>query len=388
MNIKSYSTILTEICDFFDSLITPKKITRSNSNVIYLIFKATAKGLEVINNVCVALSNKFIPESCEAEDLDSVGSLVGTVRKQGNGTGLRIICVNTNNYDETLLQGSYTYTTDEVTFTFTLLQDTTIVANGTKNFLAVTDTIGSYPVEAQTDIEIGSTVEIHSGLKWNCLDNSNLLGGKAETSEEFRKRIVTDTERQNAIVELEEAIRSLPYILDCKIKFNSGESDLVYDGLTIPSHTMAVFAVGDIRNSLAEVVASYTLVPTVNGADSITTHYYNSVFASGEYTVYFIPFKPVDYSLNITFRYNSTYTSEDACKAKITQNLYLGLNNEIHKDTVREKDIYAVLNNIDITGCEILGCNIIYNGEEVDYIDIPVSRVPNLTGVTYTVESI
>lgn len=387
MNIKTYSTILTEICDFFDSLITPKKITRSNSNVIYLMFKAIAKGFEVVNNVCVALSNKFIPESCEAEDLDSVGALVGTVRKKGNGTGLRIVCINTNNYAETLLQGSYSYKTDDATFVFTLLQDVEIVANGSKNFLAMTEVIGSYPVEAQSDLVIESTVEIPTGLNWNCLDNSNLLGGKAETDEEFRKRIVTDTSRQNAIVELEAALRSLPYILDCKIKFNSEITSITYDGLTVPPFSMAIFASGDIRNSLAEIVASYVMIPTVYDTDAIVTYFQNTAFVSGQYPVYFIPFKPIAYSVQVTFRYDAVYTSEAECKSIITSKLLTALNTELHLDTLREKDIYAILNNIDITGCEILGCNIIYNGEEVDYIDIPVSRVPNLTNVTYVTES-
>lgn len=389
MNIKSYGTILTELCDNFDTLISPEKIARGNSNVIYLIFKAVAKGLEIINNVCVALSNKFIPESCESSDLDSVGALVGTVRKQGNGSGLRIVCFNSNDYDETLAQGSYIYTSDEgAVFTFTLLSPSVIEARKAKTYLAVTDEIGSFHVSEQTDISIDSTATIPTGLEWSCLDNSNLLGGNAETDAEFRKRIVTDTKRQNVIVELEEAIKVLPYILDCKIKFNSDASPITYDGLTIPPYTMAIFASGDIRNSLAEVVASYTFIPTVESEDSIETQYQNTVFASGSYSVYFIPFKTKEYSLQISFRYNSIYISENECKTQISRALYTALNSNLHKDLLREKDIYDVLNTLEITGCEILGCNIIYGGEPVDYIEIPVSRVAELADITYVVENI
>lgn len=389
MNIKSYGTILTELCDNFDELISPEKLARDNSNVIYLIFKAVAKGLEIINNVCVALSNKFIPERCTASDLDSVGALVGTVRRQGNGSGLRITCFNSNDYNETLAQGSYTYTSDEgEVFTFTLLTPVEIESRKSKTFLAVTDEIGSFHVNAQTNITVASTATVPTGMEWACLDNSNLLGGKAETDAEFRKRIVTDTTRQNAIVELEEAIKALPYILDCKIKFNSDASPITYDGLTIPPYTMAIFASGDIRNSLAEVVASYTFIPTVQSADSIETQYQNTVFTSGTYSVYFIPFKAKEYSLQVTFRFDDVYTTEDECKTVISRALFTALNNDLHADLLRERDVYAVLNNIEITGCEILGCNIIYDGEPVDYIEIPVSRVAELTDVTYVVENI
>ena len=80
MQLLSYDEILTNICDSFDALIRPRTITRANTNIIYLIFKAVAKGYEVINNTVVALSNKFNPENCSVEDLDSVDTIVGTER--------------------------------------------------------------------------------------------------------------------------------------------------------------------------------------------------------------------------------------------------------------------------------------------------------------------
>ena len=80
MELKTFDTILTTICDSFDSLISPRTIARTNTNIIYLIFKAVAKGYEIINNVCVVLSNKFDPLYCSDEDLTSSASIVGTER--------------------------------------------------------------------------------------------------------------------------------------------------------------------------------------------------------------------------------------------------------------------------------------------------------------------
>ena len=105
MTLLSFDEILTVICDKFDELIAPKKISRSNTNIIYLIFKAISKGLEIINSVCVVLNNKFDPEKCSVEDLNSVSALVGTERLKGSGSGLHILA--TNNGDNTVRDGTW-----------------------------------------------------------------------------------------------------------------------------------------------------------------------------------------------------------------------------------------------------------------------------------------
>ena len=43
MQIITYNEALTQICDWFDSVIAPRTIARTNTNIIYLIFKAFAK---------------------------------------------------------------------------------------------------------------------------------------------------------------------------------------------------------------------------------------------------------------------------------------------------------------------------------------------------------
>ena len=109
MEIKTFDTILTNMCDEFDALIAPRKISRSNTNIIYLMFKAISKGFEVINNICVVLSNKFDPANCSSEDLVSVASLVGTERRAGSASGLRITISNPSNDSKVVNAGVYTY---------------------------------------------------------------------------------------------------------------------------------------------------------------------------------------------------------------------------------------------------------------------------------------
>jgi hypothetical protein len=139
MEIKTFNTILTELCDDFDVLITPRTMARSNTNIIYLIFKAIAKGMEVINNVCVTLSSKFNPENCSDEDLLSVASLVGTERRKGSASGLRITVTNKGEDEITLLAGTYTYELDEETsFEFEVLEDISDFLNSELIFFFLT----------------------------------------------------------------------------------------------------------------------------------------------------------------------------------------------------------------------------------------------------------
>ena len=205
MQLKTFDTILTELCDNFDELIAPRVIARSNTNIIYLLFKAIAKGYELINNICVVLSNKFDPAKCSSEDLESVASLVGTNRRSGSASGLRIIARNTGIASATLLQGVYTYSLDDDTiFEFEVLSDTVIPSGETALFIAMSENIGSYPVTAQSGIEIVSKQIIPSDIAFDCTDNQALLGLAEESILAFRKRVLNTYDRQNTMVELEE----------------------------------------------------------------------------------------------------------------------------------------------------------------------------------------
>ena len=161
MQILTFDEILTKICDDFDTLISPKKIARTNTNILYLVFKAISKGFEIINNVCVELSNKFDPASCSEEDLQSVADLVGTERLKGSATGLLINITNTSNENVTLLAGTYTYKyDDDVSFTGTVLSDTVISALNTLSLIFMSDSTDSYPITEQSHIKTSLTAHL------------------------------------------------------------------------------------------------------------------------------------------------------------------------------------------------------------------------------------
>lgn len=388
MEIKSFDTILTEICDDFDSLIAPQKIGRRNTNIIYLMFKAFAKGLEIINNVCVVLSNKFDPEKCEVSDLDSVASLVGTERLKGSASGLHIFATNNGDTAVTLLTGLYEYALDDDTkFVFEVLEDTEISEGDYVTFIAMSEKIGSFPVTAQSDIEVTSNRTIPDDVKFSCTDNSSLLGIAPETDLEFRKRIMNKYDGQDSMVELETTLRNLPYLFDCRVKFNNTVVDETYDGITIPPFTLIIFYSGSPRSEIADIIANKIICPTVQTEDSVAVDYENEIFVGGKHIFYITPFNTTDFTVDIMYKIDEQYISEYDAKEKMRTALYQYFLPEVHKDYIREDDVYNVLEALNLAGVTILGVNLAVDGSAVDYVTVPVSRIPNLVDVEFTREA-
>ena len=385
MEIKTFDTILTEICDFFDSLISPRTMARSNTNIIYLMFKAVAKGYEVINNVCVALSNKFDPAKCSVEDLESVASLVGTERLKGSATGLHVLVSNTEDTALTLLAGTYTYRqSDDVAFSFDVLTDTEVPPQSYVTFIAMSDSIGRYTVTAQSELPIETEQTVPEGLAFSCTENDNLLGKLPETDLEFRKRILEGYTGQDAIVELENTLRNLPYLFDCRVRFNNTTDEQEYDGITVPPFTAVIFFSGEVKDEIAEIIAEKMLFPTIQTNDSVAVTYRNEVFVSGEQVYYLVPFRAVEFGIEVKYKVNEQYLSEDKAKEEMTKALNLAFVSESHDfDYITESDVYTALNGISEAGLTILDVNLLQEGTAVSYLTIPASSVAKLTGVSY-----
>lgn len=385
MQIMTFDEILTKLCDDFDSFISPKKITRSNTNVVYLIFKAISKGYEIINNVCVTLSNKFDPLYCSDEDLVSVASLVGTERHPASASGLNIIITNPTGSDITLLAGVYTYAFEaDLSFVFEVLTDTVIGAGLYVSFIGMSSETGSYHVTAQSEIEVTSDRVIPEDLVFSCTDNEALLGVAEESILDFRKRILEGYDEQDSLVELENRLRNLPYLFDCRVKYNPTDNNVVYDGLTIPPFTLAVFFSGSPRREIAKIIADYIICPTVSTDDAVTVVYENEVFASGSYLYYLIPFREAHFSVEVIYTIDELYMSEyDAEKAMRTA-LVQHFIPEVHQDYVKEEEAYNALTALNLQGVDILAVNLKQNGDTVDYVAVPLTRLARLDSVTFS----
>lgn len=380
MELKTFDTILTGLCDSFDSLISPKTIARSNTNIIYLLFKAIAKGFEVINNACVAVSNKFDPANCSVEDLNSVASLVGTEKMKGSGTGLHIIATNNANVNKTLVAGIYTYALDDdTTFTFEVLVNTEIPFGDYVTFIAMSDEIGKFPVTAQTDITVESNQIIPEGISFSCSDNSALLGTDPETDLEFRKRVLEGYTQQNTIVELENKLKNLPYLFDCSVKFNNTLDPITVEGNIVPPFNAIIFYSGSPRNEMADIIAGKLICPTVQTPDSKELKYYSEVFTNGYQSYYITPFGEEEFKVDVILRINGEYANAYDVKKAIREALVNHYVAEVHKDYVKEEDIYNIITSLNLSGVNILAVNLRnMNNVRQEFIAVPTYRVPKL----------
>lgn len=385
MELKTFDTILNQMCDDFDAIISPRKITRADSNILYLIFKAMAKGYEIINNVVVSLSNKFDPTSCDDVDLLSVAELVGTNKIPANASGLKITVTNNGGQPVSLLAGNYTYTlNDTVYFTFTVLQNTTIASEQKAVFLAMSNELGSFPVTTQNLITVTSDRVISNDISFACTDNVALLGRAEETNTEFRERIMTQVDRQDVFKELEAKINAMPNVFDCRLKFNATLEAISYEGYIIEPYHLIIFVSGNINNSIAETVAKNNIYPTAQTPDSIVLTYNSNVFLDNSYTVYINPFKKKEFSVEVVYKIDEEFIDDYNARLKMRTTLFNNFTGEIHKDYIKEDDVYKVLSSLLIEAVDILTVNLRVNGADVDYVSVPASEIPEIIDVTFS----
>ena len=394
MEIKTFDTILTEICDFFDGLIAPRTITRSNTNIIYLIFKAVSKGYEIINNVCVVLSNKFNPYYCSEEDLTSVASLVGTERLKGAVSGLRVVATNNGIADVTLPAGDYVYAySEDINFICTLTQPLAIQAESHADMMFLTDIVGSYPVTMQESISVTSEETIPSGITFSCSNNDALLGYEDETNLAFRQRITSDPTRQDVINELKVKLRNLPYVFDCEIVFNRADSSVTVGTFDVPPYYMLIMmSTALYKEEIAEIVAQSAIYPTVGGSDEHTHKiiYKNGVFALvdsediGNYPVYVHDFVDKEFEAVISYSFDTNYTSSTVAEEKMENGLYTIINNNVHKDAITTEDFFKALQSLELTGVSIFGVQLKVNNSYVPYVSCGKTEIGKLVHVEFS----
>lgn len=390
MQIMTYNEALSELCDSFDEMISPRKLGRSNSNVIYLLFKAFAKAWEVINNLCVALNNKFDPVNCTDNELTSLASIVGTEMLKGSASGLLVTIVNNSSEDVALPAGTYSYALDENTvFQTTLSVERLVPAQNSIQIVFLSTVSGNFLVTAQNDIAVtavdkeGEEVEIPDAFSFSNANNATLAGYPDETVLEFRQRVLDDTERQDIMSELRDSIKNLPYIFDCDIKFNNSLFDIEYDGYTIPPYYMLIMLSGEIKDEIAKVVAEKCIYPTVKTSDDMYAEYANQVFADGRYRVYLTKYRNMEFGVTVTFYADDNFILASQAERQIRTGLFNAVNGNQHKDLITENDIFTIVQNLNITGVKVLGVEINnpLDATNKSYIEFPKTRIPLLTTV-------
>ena len=386
--IKSIDEETSDLVDIYDGLISPKSIWRNNNNKLYLIFHSFAAGLNTIRKLIVSLRNRFNPWRCDEEDLISTATLVGTKQKEGSGSVLRVTVHNTSSATVTLDAGIYNFASSSgMVFSFNLSGNYNFAPDEQVLIPAVSREKGSFRVNASASLsftrEDGGS--INGAFIFSCEDNERLLGYLDESLLEFRKRLINDTERQDELKELELAIRNLPTILECNLILNQDIGITNYDGYNLQPYELLVVVHGVPTDDLARLVASRLVYATHEVNPAQVVYYENERYAGGRYPVYFAYHQTTDFSLTIIYQYNSKRHQPSFVESEIDALFADLIYSSTHTVLISEGAMYERLNNLTITDVKILDVKLTDStNTDVSYIFVPSTRLPNLTGITYT----
>jgi hypothetical protein len=386
---KSIDEETTELADVYDGLIAPKKIWRDHNNKLYLILRAYAAGKVGLNDVALALRSRFDPLYCDDLDLYSTAKLVGTDFKEGTGSLLRITIVNKDTEEQkTLAAGIYNYqSATGMVFSFEVAGDYVFDPEETKTVFAISRSKGSYEVGANSDIRLyrSDSTAIDGAFVFSCEDNSTHLGYLDEDAFDFRVRILNDADRQDHIKELELAIRNLPNIFECNLTFN-GKTELVeYDGVTLQPKELLIVITGVPTSEIAKLVVEEVCYVTHKISDEQVVYYENPLYVDGKYPVYFKYHDKTDFSLSITYQYDSTKLKPAQVEDAINTLFKPYTQMVTHIDVFSEEIAYKILSALNMPNVKILDADVLdTGGGEVPYIRIPATRLPHLTGIVFT----
>lgn len=390
----TFDEILVKLCDWFDGQIAPQKIGRSNTNIVYLLLKAIAKGFELVDSIACALANRFLPDKCSDRDLLTTAKLVGTVRYAGSPTGLQITCENTDEYTSiTLPAGIYVYKyNDDYSFTFTVAADTVIAASGEKEYIATSNVREDIPVTAQEKISVQGwadeamtvPVSIPPEALFSCEDNAYLQGTPEESVYEFRQRILKGIDIQNPVRQLESRLLSLPYVLDCRVRYNDTDSPVTYGDVTVDPAEVVIFFNGEPRQEVADIVAEHLICPTAQGTGATELQYASDFLVSGGYPVYLNPFSEVHYTAHIDFLLDTTYYNDATVNEEVEARLKRTMSRRRQLAYIREEDIQDAVNAMGIEGYTVMNVDLLAGGSPVSYLLVPADKRAVLDDVTFT----
>jgi len=388
LEVRSIDEELTRLADIYDDLIAPKRIKRTNNNKLYLLLRAVAAGNVGLNDTAIALHDRFNPRSCEETDLYSVAKLVGTDFMKGKGSLLDITVTNVEEETKTLPIGIYKYKSPSGDmFTLDIINDITLEPLGSSIVTAVSDEKGVFPVNRISSIQVTreDETDIDEALTFSCEDNGNQLGYDDESTVDFRARILNDTERKDAIKKLELAIRNLPTIFECTLVFNSEVNDQEYDGITLKGKELLIVITGAPSNEIARHCSELTVYDTHMVDPDKVVWYENDLYINGKRPVYYTNHAAFDFSLAVEYQYAPNRVRPIQVEAAITALFKPYMNSKQFISMFSEKDAYSVASKLDLVGVTILNIDIINSdGEVVPFVNIPKTRLPNLTGIEFT----
>jgi hypothetical protein len=107
-------------------------------------------------------------------------------------------------------------------------------------------------------------------------------------------------------------------------------------------------------------------------------------YIGGRYPVYYKFHGKTDFSMEIAYQYDGTKLKPEQVEEAVRA-LFKPLTQAVtHIDTYGEEDAYKTLGGLALPNVKVLDANIIdADGREQPCVFIPVTRLPNLTGIAF-----
>jgi hypothetical protein len=390
---KSLDEITNEIVDVYDATLQkaagkPVRVWRNNNNKLYLLFHGIAAGFKVILDAIISLRGRFDPLYSDSVDLYTTCKLVGTRFKEGTGSIVSITITNKNTSTAKMFYaGIYNYSSvSGMVFSFEL-PDGYLFDPGEKRVIsAISREKGAFRVEDNAGIKVAreDNTAIDAAFTFSCSDNSGQLGYPDEDELSFRTRIMNDANRQDHISELELKIRNLPNIFECNLVFNQSTDLLQYDDIILMPWELLIIITGAPTNEIAKLVSQDVIYSTHKINDEQVVYYENDLYVNGRKAVYYKYHDTANFSLHITYQYNHEKLKNVLVENAVNALLSRYTNTVIYTDIITENTIYTILEALNLPDVIILDVNIQADGESVPFFKIPKTRLPHLTGITFT----
>jgi hypothetical protein len=394
VTVQSVDEITGELADVYDAFIAPKKIWRNHNNKLYLALRSIAAGYKRLTTAVLALRNRFDPRYCTNEDLIGTMLMVGETVTPGKKSILKVMVFNDSASENiTLEAGTYRYVTASGDiFSSVLAADALFAPGAVEVMLFASADIGSFPVSDIASIKLarqdGKTID--PNLSFSCLDNAGSLGRAEESLSSVRQRILNDDDRQDAIKELEQAIKSIASIYECNLIFNSGSTDYEYDGVTLAPYELLIIITGVPSEELADAVVKNTFYATHMVTPDMVVYHYNDLLAGGKHPVYYKFHDKEQFYLFVSYRYSSVYLQRLQIEAEINRVFAKYKSYLTHIDAVTEDMLYNDLAALKLPGFRVTKIYIqqMQDGDlvAVPSVDVSKTRLPELQTITYYAE--
>jgi hypothetical protein len=158
----------------------------------------------------------------------------------------------------------------------------------------------------------------------------------------------------------------------------------VYYGITLAPFELLVSVTGAPTAEMAKLVANDALYATHMSDPELVVYYDNDIYINGRYPVYFKYHDTYDFTLRLQYQYSSKNLNPEQIEAEINAALDKYQHMSTFMDVLTERILYDDMRTVQLPNVVILNIDILVNGVQVEYIDIPKTRLPRLMGIVYT----